>query len=70
MMDPYLSKEQLAKLSVYKHSAEKTTMETFYVEKLLLPIEKHLYPSKWSANTITLVGQAPMFLYVLYLWYS
>jgi hypothetical protein len=69
-MDPYLSKDQLAKMSAYKHSAEKTTMETFYVEKLLVPIEKYMFPSSWSANTITLVGQTPMFLYLLYLWYS
>ena len=60
---------ELKKFSTYKHVAPKTTFEKFYVEKLLVPIEKHLFPKSWSANTITLLGQIPMFLFVLYLWF-
>jgi hypothetical protein len=67
-MEPFLTEEELTKLATYKHSADKTTLEKLYVEKLLVPIEKNLFPARWSANTITLMGQMPIFLYVLYLW--
>ena len=67
-MEAYLTEEELTKLATYKHSADKTTLEKLYVEKLLVPIEKNLFPARWSANTITLMGQMPIFLYVLYLW--
>jgi hypothetical protein len=52
----YMSDDELKKFSTYKHIAPKTTYEKFYVEKLLVPIEKHLFPKSWSANTITLIG--------------
>ena len=68
-MTNYMTDGELKKFSTYKHVAPKTTFEKFYVEKLLVPIEKHLFPKSWSANTITLLGQIPMFLFVLYLWF-
>lgn len=55
-MSAILTDQELKKFSTYKHSAAKTTIETFYVEKALVPIEKHVFPKSWSANTLTLVG--------------
>ena len=34
---------------------------------MLVPIEKML-PSKWSANTVTLIGQLPLLLVNFYFW--
>eukprot|EP00347_Sterkiella_histriomuscorum_P006704 403351756 len=62
-----LTAEELANMKDYKHQADKTTMETFYVNKLLVPIEA-AFPSHWSANTITLIGQVPILLVNFYLW--
>ena len=42
-------------------------MESFYTQKALVPLEK-LYPSTWSANTITIIGQIPPILVMLYAW--
>ena len=55
-MSKYLSEDEIKKFSQYKHVAPKTTFETFYVTKALVPIEKNLYPKNWSANSITLIG--------------
>lgn len=52
----YLTPKELETFSQYKHIAPKTTMEKFYVEKLLVPIEKYCFPASFSANTITLIG--------------
>ena len=68
-MTEYLTSAEIKKFDTYKHIAPKTTYEKFYVEKLLVPLEK-LYPKSWSANTITLIGQSPMFFFMLYLWYT
>jgi phosphatidylglycerophosphate synthase len=68
--DDYLTEAELKQLHSYKHVAPKTTFEKFYVEKFLVPVEKYAFPKSWSANTITLVGQAPMFFYYIYLWFS
>lgn len=65
-----MTKGELSKLQTYKHIAPKTTFETFYIEKLLVPIEKHMFPKSWSANTITLIGQVPIFFYLVYLWFT
>jgi len=43
-------------------------METFYVEKLLVPIEKHFFPQSFSANTITLIGQFPSLIVMFTIW--
>ena len=40
----YLSDEELENLKTYKHKADKTTLELFYTDKLLVPVEK-LFPS-------------------------
>ena len=61
-----LTPEQLKRFHTYKHIAPKTTLETFYVDKFLVPLEK-LYPSRVSANTITLLGQGVLFFYVLFI---
>ena len=66
-MTEYLTSTEIKKFDTYKHIAPKTTLEKFYVEKFLVPLEK-LYPASWSANMITLIGQTPMFLFMLYLW--
>jgi hypothetical protein len=55
-MSYLMTEDELKRFNQYKHVAPKTTMETFYVEKLLVPIEKHFFPNSFSANTITLLG--------------
>lgn len=50
-----LTADELANLKDYKHQADKTTMETYYVNHLLVPVEKAI-PKHWSANTVTLIG--------------
>lgn len=40
----YLSDEQLENLKTYKHHADKTTLEQFYTNKLLVPVEK-IFPT-------------------------
>lgn len=52
----YLTDDEMKKFSAYKHTAPKTTFESFYVNTVLVPIEKNLFPKNWSANSITLVG--------------
>jgi hypothetical protein len=66
-MTDYLSVAEVKKFGTYKHNAPKITFEKFYVEKALVPFEK-LYPRTWSANTITLLGQSPMLLFLIFIW--
>jgi hypothetical protein len=44
MMTSYLTKEELENLKKYKHHAGKTTLETFYIEKVFNHVEP-LFPS-------------------------
>lgn len=50
-----LTADELSNMKDYKHQADKTTMETYYVNHLLVPVECAI-PKKWSANTVTLIG--------------
>lgn len=45
-------------------------METFYVEKLLVPLEKNAFPKRWSANTVTLIGQSSLLSLMIFTWFS
>jgi hypothetical protein len=50
-----LSYQELQNLKGYKHHADKTTLELFYTNKVLPPVEK-LFPTRWGANAITIIG--------------
>lgn len=62
-----LTADELSNMKDYKHQADKTTMETYYVNHLLVPVECAI-PKRWSANTVTLIGQVPILLANFYLW--
>ena len=62
-----LTDEEMKLFKTYKHASPKTTYEKFYTERALVPLEK-LYPSYISANTLTLIGQVPVYLLIPYLW--
>ena len=62
-----LTQQELQHLHNYKHSSPKTTLESYYVNTLLVPLEK-AFPKNWSANTITIIGQIPIVLTVLLIW--
>ncbi|CDW75744.1 choline ethanolaminephosphotransferase 1 [Stylonychia lemnae] len=62
-----LTQDQLVEFHKYKHQSPKTTLEQFYVNTLLVPLEK-AFPKNWSANAITILGQIPIILTVFLIW--
>lgn len=64
---PYLGPRELKEFLKYKHSSPKTTLELFLVNRVWGPFEKHCIPDVISANSVTLIGQAPLFLLSTYL---
>ena len=52
----------------YKHSAEKTTLEKILIAGPISFCER-MIPECISANTITLMGQLPVFFVLLYIFW-
>ena len=57
--------EELKSFSNYRHSAEKTTFE-LGLSFILGIVEKYFYPSSWSANLVSVIGQLPIQIFVVY----
>ena len=62
-----LTNEQIDSLSTYQHKAGKTTYES-WLQAGICKAGEQAFPNFLSANSITLIGQAPLFLLVLYVF--
>ena len=51
----------------YKHYAAKTTFEEFHAKNLAGFMEKYLIPEVFSPNFITIMGQIPSVVLIIYL---
>jgi hypothetical protein len=66
---PYLSKEDYAVLTEYKHFQEKTMIELWVVQNLTNKIEERILPQDWSANKITMVGNSLPYISTIITFY-
>ena len=64
-----LSNEEILGLASYRHSADKTSYEVWLREKICEPLEPY-WPEFLSANTLTIIGQAPLQILILLVFWS
>ena len=64
-----LSQTELELFSNYKHSASKTTLDRWFINGPTGFLER-MWPSFISANSLTLIGQIPVQLMLLYVFYT
>ena len=54
-----LTEAELKKLTLYKHSSGKTTLEDFYCRTAGAFFEKYCFHDSWTPNVISILGQVP-----------
>ena len=61
-----LNDEELDRLMKYRHSSPKTPFEIFHTKYLSGSLEKYLIPECFSPNVITITGQIPGLILIIY----
>ena len=63
------SQKELEMLSTYKHSTSKTSLDHWFINGPTGFLER-MWPSFFSANSLTLMGQFPVLLMLFYVFYT
>ena len=51
-----LSEDELKKLTLYKHSSDKTTFEKFWCDTFATFVDTYFIPDIFTPNVVTLLG--------------